>query len=178
MQKFNLIFILDFAATSGSTFQVPTYQQRQNAASSSSSSSYQQRQNQNAGTLFSPYAPAPSRSSSQQISNTNLNNRFSSSVTDHSDLKDYMTEAERLAAAQQQQVASSSSDRFVANNHEEANRRTYDRAADLDSLAAKFVSTNMGNRNNIDLSNVDSNNAGSFNNVRSWSRQSKWASGE
>jgi hypothetical protein len=90
-----------------------------------------------------------------------------------------MTEAERLAAAQQQQVvSSSSSDRFVANNHEEANKRTYDRAADLDSLAAKFVGTNMGNRNSIDLSNADLNNAGGFQNVRSWSRQSKWASGE
>lgn len=87
-----------------------------------------------------------------------------------------MTESERLAAEQQQQVSAGSSNRFVANTNEEANRRTLSRASDLDAAAAKFVKSNVGNRNNdFDLSNVGD---GGYNNMRSWSRQSKWSSGK
>jgi hypothetical protein len=90
-----------------------------------------------------------------------------------------MSESEKLAREQQRQIASSqsSSSQISAS---EANRRTVNTASTLDSAAANFVgSTNLQSRLN-DFDNVESlgGTTGGFKRVKSWQKQSKWASGK
>lgn len=175
-----------YTGNSGSTYYVPvagqTRTQTQHQASSGGGSQTQYQR----GGSFSPYVP--SRTSSSHLSNSQfeagasdkLAQRFGTgSYTSNDDLRTYMTETERLARLQQQQIASSSRGSDISSS--DANRRTIQTASNLDSAAADFVrSSNLANRNSEFDSNTDiaSGTGGTgYQKVRSWNKQSKWASG-
>jgi hypothetical protein len=140
------------------------------------SQSQQQQQSQfasRAGNTYSPYSPSFGTSS-----------RLGSGITysNSDNLNDYMSESERLARLQQQQVANSRQSSSSASHSSvaEANRRTLEMAQRLDSAAANFVgSTNLSNRNaEVDAENIGGVDAGGFQRVKSWQKQSKWESGK
>lgn len=105
--------------------------------------------------------------------------RFGSDVrqTGSEDLLTYMSESERLAREQQRQIAGSASQVATV---DEANRRALNSAANLDSAAASFVSSsNLSNRLASELDNVENvAGTGGYQRVKSWQKQSKWASGK
>lgn len=131
---------------------------------------------------FSPYIPSHSHAANSQSSADRLSTRFGTGVlnTHGDDLHTYMSESERLARLQQQQISGSSSN--VAISNLDANRRTLNTASNLDSAAANFVrSSNLASRtSDFDTASVDGSDsgAGGYNRVRSWNKQSKWASGK
>lgn len=103
--------------------------------------------------------------------------RFGSQVASGSDdLNTIMSESERLARIQQNQIAASQS--ASGYSATEANRRTVNVASNLDSAAANFISSsNLGNRFS-ELDNVENiAGTGGYKRVKSWQKQSKWASG-
>lgn len=110
--------------------------------------------------------------------------RLGSAVFDNSnsDLNAYMSESERLARLQSQSVSSSSTSRHHSENTniDEINRRTLQQAENLDAASANFINTNS-NRLNLDNMNIDAygsgSGAGGYKRIKSWSKQSKWASG-
>ncbi|XP_070509318.1 serine-rich adhesin for platelets-like isoform X2 [Chironomus tepperi] len=125
--------------------------------------------------------PQSRYSGSQRGSAGSVNQRFSTQAinANSEDLLQYMSESEKLAREQQRQIAGSqsSASQLTAS---EANRRTVNTASTLDSAAANFVgSTNLQSRLS-DFDNVESlGGAGGtgFKRVKSWQKQSKWASG-
>ncbi|CAG9797964.1 unnamed protein product [Chironomus riparius] len=118
-------------------------------------------------------------SGTQRGSASSVNQRYNAQAVNANsdDLVTYMSESEKLAREQQRQVAGSqtSSSQLTAS---EANRRTVNTANTLDTAAANFVgSTNLQSRLN-DFDNVESlGGTGGFKRVKSWQKQSKWASG-
>lgn len=157
------------------------YQTNQQAGTGSQSQ-YQ------SGASFSPYVP--SRSYSGVSSSDRLSSRFGTGISGVSgvqtgELQTFMSESERLARLQQQQIAGSSSGGSLSTY--DANRRTVQNAANLDSAAANFVRTsNLASRTSeFDTASVDGGaarvgtgtGAGGFHNLRSWNKQSKWSSG-
>lgn len=94
-----------------------------------------------------------------------------------------MSEAQRMANLQRNQVASSSaSNRYDSNV--DLNRKIHNTATNLDAAAADFVrSSNLASRTSefdaagdVDRNNIGNN--GGYQKVKSWSRQSQWASGK
>jgi hypothetical protein len=121
-------------------------------------------------------------SSNIAIANLDGNRRHGSATRVYSgnndDLSSYMSEAERLARLQQQQISGSSSN--IALSNLDANRRTVQTASSLDQNAANFVhgsSSNLASRNSEFDSANSGTGAGGFTRVKSWNRQSNWASG-
>lgn len=137
------------------------------------------------GASFSPYVPSHSYTGASSADR--LSSRFGTGVSgvQTGDLQTFMSESERLARLQQQQIAGSSSGGSLSTY--DANRRTVQNAANLDSAAANFVRTsNLASRtSDFDTASVDGGaarvgagaGAGGFHNVRSWNKQSKWSSG-
>lgn len=135
---------------------------------------------------YQAYPQTQSRFSGSQRGSASLVNQQSlynaQAVNANSDdLIQYMSESEKLAREQQRQIAgssqSSSSQLLTASD---ANRRTVNTANTLDSAAANFVgSTNLQSRLN-DFDNVESlgGSGTGFKRVKSWQKQSKWASGK
>lgn len=172
-------------------YQSGTGSQSQYQSGSGAQSQYQRQGYTGSNQQFSPYVPAGRASTftantqaTGSSSADRLSTRFGTGVMQSGtdDLNTYMTEAERLARLQQQQIASSSGSSNVAVTNSEANRRTLQNAANLDSAAAQFVSSsNVANRNSeLDTLSVDSGAAvgpGGYKRVKSWQKQSKWASG-
>jgi len=119
-------------------------------------------------------------SGAQRGSASSANQRYNAQAVNANsdDLLTYMSESEKLAREQQRQIASSRSSSSQV-SAAEANRRTVNTASTLDSAAANFVgSTNLQSRLN-DFDNVESlGGTGGFKRVKSWQKQSKWASGK
>lgn len=164
--------------SSGSIYYVPISSNSRLQSGSGSQSQYQQRQ----GTHFSPYLPNRHLLTNSQFGAPDrLSQRFGTNAVNigsNDDLQTFMSESERLARLQKHQISGSSSNVAVTNS--EANRRTFETAANLDSTAANFVrSSNLANRNSeFDTASADGAEVGGYNRVRSWNTQSKWSSGK
>jgi hypothetical protein len=172
-----------------SQFQAGTAAQTQYTAGSAAQNQYASGSSANqyaagTGSRTSGYGyqayPQSRFSGTQRGSASSVNqNRYNAQAVNANsdDLVTYMSESEKLAREQQRQIAGSqtSSSQLSAS---EANRRTVNTANTLDSAAANFVgSTNLQSRLN-DFDNVESlGGTGGFKRVKSWQKQSKWASG-
>lgn len=171
-------------STSGSTYYSPPSSASQYRSNSDSQG--QQRQAAYSGT-FSPYLPAPSRttthqslSSNRDYSNnqlfSNVDSRFTSTGTD---LRDIMSETQRMANLQRNQISTGSSNRYGSST--DVNRQVYKTAADLDAASADFVrSGSLASRSEFDADRnvVPVAPNGGYQKIKSWSRQSQWSSGE
>lgn len=155
-------------------YTIPTgSQSRTQSQQSASQSQYQAGSGMRSG--YGGYSPLPAYSRGTG-SGSRFNTQTMSSGTDN--LMEFMSESERLARIQQQQVASSSSS-TSALMAAEANRRTVNTASNLDTAAANFVSSNNLSSRLSDLDNVENlSGNGGFQRVKSWQKQSKWASGK
>lgn len=123
---------------------------------------------------------AASSSAAGVANSAHLSTRFGSGVAsaNSDDLMQYMSESERLARIQQQQIAASARGSQAVSSVDEANRRTVNSAQHLDAAAASFVgSSNLRNRLNSELDTVETIPTGGYQRVKSWQKQSKWASG-
>jgi hypothetical protein len=104
----------------------------------------------------------------------------SSVLSTNTDLNSYMSEAEKLARLQAKSISSgaTSSTYGSTTNIDDINRRTLEQAEQLDTKSADFVNSESANRfslDGLDLSNVATD--GGYKRVKSWQKQSKWASG-
>ncbi|KAG5674789.1 hypothetical protein PVAND_004737 [Polypedilum vanderplanki] len=167
-------------SSSGSAYYYPAasrntqYQQQ----GSSSQTQYQQAGSgsQGSGYMRTAYGGYPRPGSA--ASTSNLSTRFGSGVVSNSndDLHQYMSESERLARIQQQQIAGSAQSSAVS-SVDEANRRTVNSAQHLDAAAANFVGSRTLADRVGELDTVETFPGSNFKRVKSWSKQSKWASG-
>lgn len=154
--------------------------QSQYQAGSGSQSQYVSGSGSRGGYQSYPTYSRTTGSQSQRGSSAGaVNQRFNSHTmsTGSDNLLDYMSESERLAKAQQSQVIGTQAS--TSSSAAEANRRTVNTASNLDAAAASFVSSsNLANRFN-EFDNVENlGGAGGFKRVKSWQKQSKWASGK
>jgi hypothetical protein len=142
-----------------------------------------QSQNQGYSSRAGGYTRPSYGSNTQQHGSAGSSSRFGSDARtgNSEDLLTYMTESERLARVQQQQIASAIRSSSALSSVDEANRRTINNAQHLDAAAAGFVhsNSNLANRLNSELDTVETlPGSGGFQRVKSWSKQSKWASGK
>jgi hypothetical protein len=107
--------------------------------------------------------------------------RFGSSVLEtDTDLNSYMSESEKLARLQAKSISSGTSSTYGSSNIDEINRRTLQQAESLDAASADFVNSQSGNQlslDGLDASSLGTGGIGGFKRVKSWQKQSKWASG-
>ena len=171
-------------------YQSASTAQNQYVAGSAAQTQYQAgsaAQNQYAagtGTRTSGYGyqayPQSRFSGSQRGSASNIGQRYNTQAlsTQSDNLFEYMSESEKLAREQQRQIAGSQSSSSLV-SASDANRRTVNTANTLDAAAANFVgSTNLASRLN-DFDTVENlGGTGGFKRVKSWQKQSKWASGK